>query len=150
MHQLIKDDLEEILQGDPRYDRHLAACAACREAVEAMRRQGETVRSLRSAAAPEPAAGFYAKVMELIEAQRKPSFWAAFVEPVFAKRIVFASLVFLVLFGGYLVTTESDGQVPSGGPETIFADTQSRPALVGTDQQHDRDAILATLTTYQE
>ena len=150
MHQLIKDDLEDILQGDPRHDRHLAECALCRQAVDAMRNQGETVRSLRSTSPPEPAPTFYARLMERIDTQRKPSFWAAFVEPVFAKRIVFASLIFLVLFGGYLVSTEPDGQSPSGGPEAIFAGTQPQPTLAGTDQQQDRDAILATLTTYQE
>jgi hypothetical protein len=88
--------------------------------------------------------------MDHIEAQRRTSFWGAFLDPGFTRRIVFASLIFLVLFGGYLASSEQAMPMMASGPELIMADTAQPVSEIGSDPQQDRDAILATLSTYQE
>jgi anti-sigma factor RsiW len=156
MHSLVKEHLEELLaaQGirtsDAGVISHLAGCEACRRELDVLRAQAAIFQSLRPTAGVEPRPGFYARLMDRIEAQRRPSFWGAFLEPGFSRRIVFASLIFLVLFGGYLASSEQAVPVMASGPEAIMADTAQPVSGIGSDPQQDRDAILVTLTTYQE
>jgi anti-sigma factor RsiW len=156
MHSLVKEHLEELLdaQGirtsDAGVDSHLAGCHACRRELDALRAQAVIFQSLRPSTGAEPHPGFYARLMDRIEAQQRPNFWGAFLEPGFSRRIVFASLIFLVLFGGYLASSERAMPVMASGPEVIMADTAQTVSEIGSDPQQDRDAILATLTTYQE
>lgn len=156
MHSLVKERLEELLAAegstvsDAGVAAHLSGCEACRRELEAMKGQAATIRSLRPVNDAEPFPGFYARLMDRIETERRPSFWGEFLEPGFARRIVYASLVFLVLFGGYLVSTERAVPVMASAPETIMADSAQPTSEIGIDQQQDRDRILVTLTTYQE
>ena len=156
MHSLVKEHLEELLGAEglrtsgAEVDSHLAACHACRREVDVLRAQAVIFQSLRPATSAEPRAGFYARLMDRIEAQRRTSFWGAFLDPGFTRRIVFASLIFLVLFGGYLASSEQAMPMMASGPELIMADTAQPVSEIGNDPQQDRDAILATLTTYQE
>lgn len=156
MHSLVKEHLEELLAAegikasDAGVNSHLAGCDSCRRELDALRAQAALFQSLRPATGTEPRPGFYARLMDRIEAQRRPSFWGAFLEPGFSRRIVFASLVFLVLFGGYLASSEQAMPAMASGPEVIMADTAQPVSEIGSDPQQDRDAILATLTTYQE
>ncbi|MCE5311151.1 MAG: hypothetical protein LLG20_26225 [Acidobacteriales bacterium] len=156
MHSLIKEHLEELLAVENRTASnaeaglHLAACEACRLEMQAMRSQAAVFQSLRPAGEAEPSPGFYARVMDRIDSQRRPSFWGAFLDPGFSRRIVFASLVFLVLFGGYLVSTEQSLPVTASAPEAIMAEPAQPASGIGGNQQQDRDTILATLATYQE
>ena len=83
MHRLIQDHLEEVLwetdgvrvENSPAA-MHLSQCHECREEVAAMRRQASTLRALRvTRDSLAPRAGFYARVMERIEAQRPIDIW---------------------------------------------------------------------------
>ncbi len=156
MHSLVKEHLEELLgaegirTSDAVVDSHLTGCHACRREVDALRAQAAIFQSLRPTTSAEPHPGFYARLLDRIEAQRRTSFWGAFLDPGFTRRIVFASLIFLVLFGGYLASSERDMPVMAAGPEVIMADTAQPVSEIGSDPQQDRDAILVTLTTYQE
>ena len=156
MHSLVKERLEELLAADGCTSSdavvlsHLEGCDTCRRELEAMRVQATTLKSLRPTNDTDPSPGFYARLMDRIDSERRPSFWGAFLEPGFSRRIVFASLVFLVLFGGYLVSTEQGTPLMASGPEAIMAETAQPVSDVGNDPQQDRDAILVTLTTYQE
>ena len=156
MHSLVKEHLEELLAAegtrtsDAGANAHLAGCDACRRELDALRAQAAIFQSLRPSTGAEPRPGFYARLMDRIEAQRRPSFWGAFLEPGFSRRIVFASLIFLVLFGGYLASSERAVPLMVSGPEVIMADTAQPVSEIGSDPQQDRDAILVTLTTYQE
>jgi len=156
MHSPVKERLEELLavEGlkapDAGIVSHLALCESCRRELDAMRSLAATLKSLRPINDAEPHPGFYARVLDRIESERRPSFWGAFLEPGFSRRIVFASLVFLVLFGGYLVSSEQPAPVMASGPELIMAQTAQPVSEIGSDPQQDRDAILVTLTTYQE
>ncbi len=156
MHWLIKEHLEELLAAESRtasnaeVGLHLAACEACRLEVQAMRSQASVIQSLRPAGDAEPSPGFYARVMDRVESERRPSFWGAFLDPGCSRRIVFASLVFLVLFGGYLVSTEQSFPIAASAPEAIMAEPAQAVSEIGGDPQQDRDTILVTLATYQE
>lgn len=156
MHSLVKERLEELLAAeglktpDAGVESHLALCESCRRELEAMRSQAAALKSLRPVNDAEPHPGFYSRVLDRIESERRPSFWGAFLEPGFSRRIVFASLIFLVLFGGYLASTEQPVPVMASGPELIMAETAQPVSEIGSDPQQDRDAILVTLTTYQE
>ncbi len=95
MHEPVVDGLEEYLAGNsggPRLaaiEQHLAGCASCRQAVEAMQKQQQVLRSLRSPREMAPAPGFYARVMDRIEAQRALSIWSIFLQPAFSRRLSF-------------------------------------------------------------
>ena len=103
MHREIQDGLEDFLAGtaDPngrnRIETHLRECTGCRQEVESMREMGELFSSLRSPDPPEPAPGFYARVMQQVGAQKAaPSFANLFaLDFAFGRRLAFASLLTL-------------------------------------------------------
>lgn len=152
MHEPLKEQLEDYLQGraTPEVLGHLAHCSTCTEAVGEMVQQSSLLRSLRPAQEFEPPPGFYARVMNRIETQAKPSIWNIFGESLFAKRLTYASLTLLVLMGTFMIS-DQDNQQPltTSAPEVIMAEDQ-RPAAVGGDPQRDREAVLVNLATYQE
>ena len=167
MNRRIEENLEAYLSGSL----DAAGAAEFRQAVESsdagtkqliarMETQSRFIRSALRAGddAGEPGAGFYARVMERIEAQRAASpFWAAFLEPLFFKRLVMASATLMLLLGITLFT---------GGPDdmAIAADTQQPPhVIMATDPEpmltvttvsegapQGRAVVLGDLTRYQE
>lgn len=164
MHRLIRDHLEQVLAA-PRSrhssaapnsadvkepNAHLAECEACRDEIAAMREQAEMLRELRADVEPRP--GFYARVLERIEAQGPGSIWNTFSESAFSRRIAVASMALVLLLGVYLVATE---------PLQTHSNAANQPIqlLIGDDQPGlelssaglpDRDAVLVNLVTYQE
>ncbi len=154
MHGLIKQRLEEYLreapgsQLPPEIEQHLRVCEECREELSWMQEQCRMLRGLRPSRAVEPAPGFYARVMERIEAQEQGSFWNVFLDPVFGRRLVATSLTLALLLVGFFTFAE----VQTAGPaprnaETIMAVEEHPPGL-GLNQQRDRDTMLVTLATY--
>lgn len=114
MHDVIQNGLEGYLSGHMVPERlrpfreHLEGCAPCRELVTAFEQQSALFKSLRVPEDAAPAAGFYARVMERIEAQRPISLWSVFLQPLFARRVLYASLaMFLFLGSSVLWTGES-------------------------------------------
>ena len=97
MHQVVKDYLETYLgssdgrQFPNQFSSHLETCEECRLEVEQMRAQASLFTSLRSRIEIEPAAGFYARVLDRIDAQKPVSVWSALVESPFGRRLAFAS-----------------------------------------------------------
>ena len=154
MHNLVIDNLEAYLTGTAAevdvhaVEQHLADCAPCRQEVSVMRLQAELVRSLRAESEREPRPGMYMRVMEQIEQQRRSSFWNLFQEPLFAKRIVYASLTLLLLCGGYLFTLEDDSLIAGDRESTTISLEDQRQ--LGEDPQRDREAVLVNLATYQD
>ena len=108
MHREIYERLEEVLSGTPpdSAERHLQQCQECRDEVVSMRKQSALVRQLKAPDEAEPRAGFYARVLERIEAEGPVSIWNLFVESAFGKRIAVASFALAVLLGVYLVSIE--------------------------------------------
>jgi len=156
MHGLIRQSVEDYLRGGPGrkppdgFEEHLQSCDECRDEVNGMREQSQLLRTLVPARELDPAPGFYARVLDRIEAQQVVSPWGAFLDPIFGRRLAAASLTLAVLLGGYLALDERLSS--AGSPayaESIMAVEEHPPGL-GQDRQRDRDTILVTLATYHE
>lgn len=172
MHRIIRDHLEEVLAGPgsgPKHPagEHLAACAECREQVAAMREQAAVLRQFHAESEPEPRPGFYARVMDRIEAQAPLSVWSLFFDSMFGRRIALASLALALLIGVYVISSE---QMPD--PEMAAVDSSPPAGLVTnltpngvtdlpqdfvfsgqprqTSGAPDQDAVLVNLVTYRE
>jgi hypothetical protein len=150
MHRVIQDHLEEVL-AEPNAEgptsnrwtespaaRHLAQCGECREEVSLMRQHAGMMSALR-AADESPRPGFYARVMERIEAQRPIDIWQLFFDSAFGRRLATASMGLAVLFGLYLVSSER--LAPMDGPARVSLSNAGMP---------DKDAVLVDLVTYRE
>ena len=127
--------------------------------------QTALIRELR---APEGFAadlrpGFYARVMERIEAEGPISIWNLFIESAFGRRIAVASLALVLLIGVYLVTSERSAEdslialeAQQVNMEQTFVAGEDAPAreITRVDQsptdQSSEDAVLANLVTYRE
>jgi len=157
MHGWVRDKLEDILAGtDGTESRrlhgsnsHLDECAECREVVSAMRAQQRLLRSLRLPEEAEPRAGFYARVIERIEAQGAASIWNLFFDSRAGRSLAMASMVLALSLGVYLVSSEryatpQPGQAVHG---QAFSAPDSGGMLTGSP---DRDAVLFNLVTYRE
>src|SRR6185295_18963542 len=114
MHQVIVDRLEDYLAGTSNIPReftaHLEACAECRTEVSEMQEIGAAFEALRSPAAEfTPAPDFYARLNTFIEDREARSLWRLFSwEPVFGRRVAFASLMALFVLGSFLVSRETE------------------------------------------
>jgi len=155
MHGLIRERLEDYLrstpgkQVPPEFAEHLRACEQCREELSWMQEQSRMLRVLAPERELDVAPGFYARVVDLIEARQNSSFWNVFLEPAFGRRLVATSLTVACLLGGYLAFTEAKSAAPAANVETIIAVEEHPPGL-GLDHQRDRETMLVTLATYRE
>jgi hypothetical protein len=114
-----------------------------------MRGQARLFAGLHALPEIEPAAGFYARVMDRIDAQRPVSPWSVFLDSPFGRRLAFASLVLAVLMGTYLVSTEPASEFAVRDSGVVISQGESTPVL-GPDHQQDRDVVLVNLATYRE
>jgi hypothetical protein len=153
MHAVVMDSLEEYLSGalEPAVERsieaHLNACKTCREEVRCMQDVSQLFVSLRAGEVVAPSGGFFAGVMQRVEAQRPaPSFAGLFaLDFIFGRRLVFASLMMLAVMGTYLVTHEVE--FPAGtSPEQMVAAGQESPSY----NSAQADNMLVTLTAYEQ
>src|ERR1043166_8638392 len=148
MHRLIRDHLEEVLTGsNPAAEQHLRECQECSAEIAAIREQAAMLREWRAPdAVLDPQPGFYARVLERIEARGATSIWSLFFESPFGRRIAVASLALALVRGVYLVAAEHAAtESVVAGPEL-----QLRRALPGEDEPGlvltragapDRDAV---------
>lgn len=158
MDRRIEELLEDHLRGSLAPAREAAfadalaaADAETRRMIEAFEQHAQLLRSLRAPEDAAPAPGFYARVINRIEAQRVPSVWDSFVEPHFFKRLAFAALTLLMLLSVTVWSTPEPTAaytvVPvediAGGPEPIHP-------MDASNQESNRDVILVNLATYQE
>ncbi len=161
MHHMMRDQLEKALSGtaDEASARHLAECPECATEFQAFLEQARAIRVLRAAEEIEPRAGFYARVMEKIEAQGA-SIWDLFFESALGRRIAVASLALAVLLSVALVSAEK-----SEAPMLAVADQQvdftpdaqipvvtsvGMSSMPGGMVVPDEDAVLENLVTYRE
>jgi predicted anti-sigma-YlaC factor YlaD len=161
MHRLVRDHLEDVVAGveGASVAEHLRACDECRSDVTAMRAHSAALRELRAPDDAEPRPGFYARVMERIEAQGPVSIWNLFIESAFGRRIAVASLALALLLGVYVISSERAADQP------IVAGQQTQPSVVAGEDAPGRvigqmdqasmdkssnDDVLVNLVTYQE
>ncbi len=155
MHKPIEIGIEDYLSGrestvSREFHEHLAGCEDCRLEVEALREQAEWMQLLRAPAMQEPLPGFYARVMDRIEAQQPPvSFWSVLLEPVFARRLMYASLALFLVLGSAVWRTGPDPVMSEANPMTILASAEL-PQANGADPRHDREVVLYKLATFTD
>jgi hypothetical protein len=169
MHPEIRHNLEDFLRGDDhrspsgsglpaRVEAHLGECAGCSGELAALREQSQMLRSLRSetagAESVEPRPGFYARVVERIQAQ-PISIWSVFLERKFGFRLAVASAALVALLGAYLITSEPSGPEFVSSPAVV--QTAVRSATQASleqqerlQQQRERDAVLVDLASYRQ
>jgi len=160
MHEPIQNHLEDILQGTllPEVrevvQAHLAACEDCVTELDEMRLHSGILRTLQAAEAPEQAAGFYARVIGRIEAQARPSFWTLFLDPVFGRRLVYASGAMVLLMASFLLATTGQSPELAQTPVQIIVQPASAPQTTppdfGQDMQRDREHFLVTMASFSE
>src|SRR5665213_2199294 len=163
MHREIRDHIENVLAGSE--PEHLAGCEECRSEVQGMQEHTALLRELRAPESflAEPRAGFYARVMERIEAEGPISIWNLFIESAFGRRIAVASLALALVVGVYVVTAERSAddsmialQSRQATSEQMIVAGEDAPAreITQVDQsqtdQSSQDAVLANLVTYRE
>ena len=160
MHEPIRENLEEFLKGSARqmpqeFQAHLEACEVCAAELRLLESQSKMLQSLRCDGDIEPRAGFYARVMERIEARGPASIWTLLLEPSFGRRLALASATLVVLLGTYLVTTEpgENNSLASNPASVVYDATTAQVDVAGSDtlqQQRQRDAVLVNLASYHE
>jgi len=164
MHEPIRENLEEFLKGPAHqmpqeFQAHLEACEECASELRLFQAQSKMLRSLQCDAGIEPRAGFYARVMERIEARGPASIWTLLLEPSFGRRLALASATLVVLLGTYLVTTEpgyngGENSIASNPVAVAYDATTSQvDVAAGVDtlqHQRQRDAVLVNLASYHE
>jgi hypothetical protein len=158
MHGFIRRRLEELLMAKrvseratgehtDDVDQHLASCAECADEVSVMRAHARMLRSFRVPEEIEPAAGFYARVLQRIEEHAKRSIWAVFIYSPYGKRLAFASATVALLLASFVVAQESrDGHLTG---ENLVAQEVHVIAPVIGDQSEQRDAVLVNLVSYE-
>jgi anti-sigma factor RsiW len=169
MHQEIRQSLEDFLRDEDskngpglpaEFHTHLGECGECADELRSIQAQSRLLRSLASARDVEPRAGFYARVMERIEAQ-PASIWSVFLDRKFGFRLALASAALIALLGTYLVTSEPSGPELASSPAVVLTDTpRATAAGTGADtsiqpedgprQQQQRDAVLVDLASYHQ
>ncbi|MGP0070377.1 MAG: anti-sigma factor family protein [Bryobacteraceae bacterium] len=174
MHQEIRQYLEDFLRSDDylrgddhlngsrlpaEFHAHLGECAECASELRSLQAQSQLLRSIGTTASVEPRAGFYARVMERIEAQ-PASIWSVFLNPKFGFRLAVASAVLVALLGTYLVTSEPSGPEFASSPAVVLTDkvpAETPGALDASARQQDdalqqqqRDAVLVDLASYHQ
>jgi len=157
MHRLVRDHIEEVVAGveGASVAEHLKACAECRSDVMTMREHSAALRELRAPDDFEPRPGFYARVMERIEAQGAGSIWSLFIESAFGRRIAVASLALALLLGMYVISSEraADQPIVAGQQQPAMVLGEDAPGRVITEmsgKQSSDDDVLVNLVTYQE
>lgn len=166
MDRQIQDNLEHYLHGLDRkettppsaeFQRHLAgADEETRRLVDLMATQARLLRTLRPPESDEddlmPVPGFYARVMQCIDAQRPASIWNLFIEPRFFHRLAFATFTLMVLLGVTFVSSNYLQEAPvqaHSEPELILAAPEPTP-VTSVGQSEGRDVMLRQLTVYSE
>jgi hypothetical protein len=186
MHREILNHIEDVLADSPANPalehtggqhpaaKHLRECPECRAEIRGMQQHACLLRELRAPAAAElePRPGFYARVLERIEAEGPVSIWNLFIESAFGRRIAMASIALALLLGIYMITSEraaddalvavEQTQMPVAGPLVVTGEDAPGRVITQMDQsishegdqpgagQSSADAVLADLVTYQE
>jgi anti-sigma factor RsiW len=156
MHRIVQDQLEETLAGTLPAGHsaaaHLRTCAECREEVEAMRFHNQLLQASLAAPALDPQPGFYARVLERIEAQRPVSVWALFADSVVGKYLVTASLALALLTVGAAVSMDAPSE------PALYRIAELDPLYPSAGFSHgvlasrvpDQGAVFMSLVSYQE
>ena len=154
MKQFVRERLEDYLSGtlsaqqEAELESHLQEHPEDAAELALYGESSGLFENLRAPEGVEPAGDFYAHVMQRVEEQRAVTFWMFFLQPAFARRLVFGGLMWLALLGGYVVTFDS-----IGGTSTVHVAERmlSEPpspefnVRLGSDIEQNRNSMLAVL-----
>jgi len=155
MHSLIQERLEDLLSGaapggiSGEVSRHLETCDECRDEVAMLQGHAHMLRTLRASEELEVRAGFYARVLNRIEAQKPAGGWLTLLQSPFAFRIALASVVLTLLMGTYLFTNEDQAPDVAQQQEMQVIHEDQVP-IIEAGQPRDPDSVLVSLASYQE
>jgi hypothetical protein len=153
MQKPLVKDLEKYLAGDlsgealQQFEDTLAGDAKSKAEIGGFREQNAMLHTLRAPDEMDPAPGFYARVMDRIEAQAASSLWSVFFEPFFARKLAYASLALLVLLSSAAVTAMQNPAMHEAVPFELVAESILPPAP-GEDLEYDRQIVFANLATF--
>lgn len=147
-YQARLDELEDYIEGRldaavrAGVESHLAACNACREAVEAAREAVALLQAAELERAPEPGLGFWTRLAARIRAEEASAadFWRSL--EAFSWRMTWAAGVLLVLLGGYLLSFDILQNHSSREQMVEFREVFPEPP-----QPTTRGDVLLSLTT---
>lgn len=166
MHTSIENELEHFLAGRPvsqTFREHLSGCGDCRGEMGIFQHQARLIRSLRveetelASEAVAPSGGFYARVMErieAIEADAQPSLWTIFLQP-FGQRLAFGSLAFFLVLSGVFFTVDSPVEAAAATPQAMLAEETVVPSVrashrITGNTESDRAAVFTQLVTFEQ
>jgi anti-sigma factor RsiW len=153
MHKPELEGLEEYLAGRtvaPRAQAlaaHLETCVECRELVGGMRAQSAMLGVLKAEGEVEPLPGFYARVMERIEAQAAGSLWSFILEPFVVRRFMYASLALMLVFGVAAATVNNGVDLHQVLPMEMAAEI-TLPDADSYIGRAERDVVLVNLASF--
>jgi anti-sigma factor RsiW len=160
MHEPVRSQLENILQGrmdagqKNAVETHLAECAKCAAELREMRLYSGAMRALRVVDVPEPVAGFYARVLQRVETQARPSFWTLLLDPVFGRRLVYATGAMFLLMASFLLATTGGQPELARTPVEMMAQPPMAPPAMqadfGDDVLRDRERFLTTMASFSD
>jgi len=154
MHDVIRNGLEGYLSRRlapgplAAFRAHLAECTGCREMVAAFEKQSTLIQSLRVTEEDvAPAPGFYARVMERIDAQRPISLWSVFLQPLFARRVLYASLALFLFLGSSILWTGESHDVLANDSNMVgvlagFGPQVQPVAGITADPDQAKDVVM--------
>jgi predicted anti-sigma-YlaC factor YlaD len=151
MHEPVRNQLEELLakksgiteQG--KSGLHLQSCPECSSEFTIMQAQSEFLQSLRAPEELEPAAGFYARVLQTIESRAKRSIWAGFIYSPVRTRLAYMSLSLAVVLGTYVVVEETHESHLEH--QRVAVERASVDAPVFGSPTEQRNAVLVNFAT---
>ena len=162
MHRVTQDYWEELLDGvlpeNHQVYAHLKQCIECTDEVEAMRLQNDMFQawSFDTADVPkgidiEPRPGFYARVLDRIDAQRPSSIWTLFSESLFGRRLATASLALALITAASIVGQESYSQDPDAQAavelDPLYPSAGIQQAVMNTSSNNG--TMLMSLVSYR-
>lgn len=158
MDDFMKDHLEAYLAGEltareqSLWEARLKAAPKLARQVALIEDSAKLFDELRppedEAWAPEP--GFYARVRERIAEQEQVPFWMVFLQPMFVRRVAFASLMWFALLGGYAMVFDNawSGRDPHVAAAIFTAPPSADYEIrLGVDLRLNRDSMLAAMMT---
>jgi anti-sigma factor RsiW len=150
MHGFIRNRLEDLLSaerpvaGSEDQTDHIASCSECASELEMFKSQSQMLRTLRASEELEPAPGFYARVLQRIEARAKESIWASLIYSPVSSRIAYASLTLALVAGSYFIAAETrDGHL---GNRIVARAHYDAPVTGSVAEQ--RDAVLENFASH--
>lgn len=127
-------------------ERHLRACARCRDQAAQLAETSEWISLLRLEAA-QPSPGFWVRLRErLEETESRAAFWLQLARA--ASRAALALAVFVILFAVWVLRAPPKPAVAEFSSPP--AQMENAAAVTAGYGQLDRDQVVLTLVSYQE